>query len=83
MVVSVWFLQKKFLPFFGLFSSKILSRRSRLSQTTRNLALKDGKCHAKNAFFCFFGEKIVTPFSTFANNKRSYPTNSITPDRLR
>jgi len=40
-----------------------------------------------NGFFLFFLRKFchdfATPFSTFANNKRSYPTYSTTPDPLR
>ena len=79
-----------FLHFdFRLFLSEILSRRSRLSRTTSDLAQKSWKFQAKIAFFLFSRRKIwhnfvfVTPISTFANIKDSLPTNSTTPDRLR
>ena len=42
----------------------------------------------KLCFFRFPGQNLkfchdfVTPFSTFANNRRSYPTNSTPPNRL-
>ena len=39
-------------------------------------------CQRLNCGFFIFCEKIVTPFLTLANNKRSLPTISTTPDRL-
>tara|TARA_B100000513_G_scaffold193745_1_gene121519 strand:- start:1556 stop:1990 length:435 start_codon:yes stop_codon:yes gene_type:complete len=74
---------------FRTLLSEILSRRSRISQTTSDPALRSilkWKISGQNiAFFCFSGgENFVTPLSTFANNKPSYPSNSTTPgDRLR
>ena len=79
-------------PGFGLRLSGV---RLHDDQTKKNQA---GRCpayarssQAKIAFFLFFRRNyfqylsydFVTPFSIFANNKRSYPTNSTTPDRLR
>jgi len=40
----------------------------------------EGRVEGQTAFFVGF---FVTPISTLANCKRSYPTNSTTPDRLR
>ena len=64
--------------FFQTFFSKILSNRSRLSQTTSDPAKTNEKNHAKIAGEGF-GENFVTPISTLANNKQSYPTYSTTP----
>ena len=61
---------------FRLFLSEILSRRCRFSRTTSDPAQKSGKNQAKIAFFLIFFRRkfwydFVTPFSTFANIKRS------------
>ena len=78
--------QKKFLLLFWMCLSEIASRRSAITTLSpannKRSCSKKGTFQAKIGFFCFSGENFVTPFSTFANNKRSYPTNSTTPDWL-
>ena len=84
--VHIWFLPKKsglFLFRFRTLLSKILLRWFHLLRKTSDLALKNGILGAKIAFFCFSVESFVTPFSSFANDKRAYPTSSTTLGRLR
>ena len=52
-----------------------------LSKTAVSADIKNSRPKCKWRFF--FDNFFVTPFSTFANNKRSYQTNSSTLDHLR
>ena len=75
--------QVNFFVFFGSFFRKF--RHADLdSREQQGSCSKKWKISGQTRVFLYVsGEKIVTLFSTFANNNRSYTTNSTTPDRLR
>ena len=63
---------------FWLFLSKILSHRSRLSQTTSDPAQNIRKFQSKIAFFCFSGEH----FGTILSRRSRLSRTSRAPSRL-
>ena len=67
-----------FFFYFLAVLSKILSHRSRLSQTTSDPAQKNRKFQAKIAFFCFSGEH----FGTILSRRSRLSRTSRAPSRL-